>query len=103
MTYRTAVACALIAAAAAAGGVHAQAKPPSADAAITARVERVLTQDAYLGRMDIRVETREGIVSLTGFVSSVADITKAGELARAAAGVSGVRNGLRVADRPSRA
>jgi osmotically-inducible protein OsmY len=53
--------------------------------------------------MDIQVETQSGVVSLTGFVRSLDDIVKAGELARAVSGVSAVRNSLRVADRPSRA
>jgi osmotically-inducible protein OsmY len=42
-------------------------------------------------------------VNLSGFVRSLDDVAKAAELARGVRGVSAVRNGLRVANRPSRA
>jgi osmotically-inducible protein OsmY len=46
--------------------------------------------------MDIYIETQDRVVDLAGFVRSMDDIAKAGELARAVSGVSAVRNGLRV-------
>jgi len=82
---------------------QAQEKSSSPDASITTRVESVLARDPFLRSMDIKVETQSGVVSLTGFVRSVQDIDTAGDLARAVSGVSGVRNGLRVANRPDRA
>lgn len=85
------------------GNAQAQGKSASPDASITARVESVLAKDPVLAGMDIKVETQSGVVSLSGFVRSVQDIAKAGDLARAVSGVSGVRNGLRVANRPDRA
>jgi hyperosmotically inducible protein len=93
----------LVAATFFAGNAQAQDKPASPDASITARVESVLAKDPVLAGMDIKVETQSGVVSLSGFVRSVRDIAKAGDLARAVSGVSGVRNGLRVANRPDRA
>ena len=81
----------------------AQGKPASADAGITAQVQGALKKDPFLRNMDINVETNGAVVNLTGFVRSVDDIVKAGELARAVRGVEGVRNGLRIANRPSRA
>ena len=71
-----------------------------ADASITRSV-----QDAVpaLKAMDIRVETLRGIVRLTGFVNSIADIAQADRIARRVQGVGGVRNDLRVSNRPSRA
>src|SRR5690606_14518530 len=97
------VAVLLLAGTFAACSVAAQGKPTSLDAAITTRVESVLAKHRHLGSMDIKVETHDSVVSLTGFVRSVADIADAGDLTRAVDGVSGVRNGLRVADQPSRA
>jgi hypothetical protein len=83
--------------------VAAQEKAPSADSSITQRVESALAQDSALARMDIKVETRDGVVSLTGFVRSIEDAARAGGLAQEVPGVSAVRNDLRVANRPSRA
>ena len=94
----------LLAAGPLAGGfAQAQDKPPVADTAITQRVERALQKDRTLGSMHIRVETSEGVVNLTGFVRSMEDIARAGELVRAVPGVTTIRNDLRVANRPSRA
>jgi hypothetical protein len=84
-------------------GPQAQDKDASSDASITRQVERALAQDRALGGMHIKVETQNAVVSLTGFVRSLEDITKAGGLAKAVRGVSAVRNGLRVANRPSQA
>jgi osmotically-inducible protein OsmY len=93
----------LVAATLAAGEARAQAKPASLDASITSGVQRALAKDPFLRQMDISVQTHGAVVNLTGFVRSLQDIAKAGDLARAVYGVTHVRNGLRVADRPSRA
>ena len=98
-----ALAVLLVAATFAAGEARAQSKPASPDASITRQVERALAHDPFLRNMSIRVETNGGVVNLTGFVRSVDDIAKAGEVVRAVTGVSAVRNGLRVENRPSRA
>ena len=82
---------------------QAQEPPASADASITQRVERVLANDPFLSSMEIYIETQDSVVNLSGFVRSMDDITRAGELVRAVSGVSAVRNGLRGANRPSRA
>jgi osmotically-inducible protein OsmY len=93
----------LVAATFAAGELRAQAKPASMDASITKQVESVIARDRSLGAMHIKVETQYGVVSLSGFVRSVDDIAKADELVRGVSGVSAVRNGLRVENRPSQA
>ena len=80
-----------------------QDKPAAGDAAITQRVQSAIAKDTALKAMHIRVDTHDGVVSLTGFVRSMEDIAKAGALANAVRGVAGVRNGLRVANQPSRA
>jgi osmotically-inducible protein OsmY len=93
----------LVAATFAAGELRAQGKPASIDASITRQVESVIARDPFLRAMQIRVETQDGVVSLSGFVRSVDDIVKAGALVRGVSGVSAVRNGLRVQNRPSQA
>lgn len=93
----------LAAAAFGAGALHAQEKGGASDAAITRQIEHGLASDATLRGMEIHVETLDGVVSLTGFVRTLEDIARAGAVAKRVSGVSAVRNGLRVADRPSRA
>ena len=75
----------------------------SPDVSVTERVESALANDPVLGKMDIKVQTSDGVVSLRGFVRSLENIAQAGRLAQGIPGVSAVRNNLRVADRPSRA
>jgi osmotically-inducible protein OsmY len=93
----------LVAGTFAAGSAQAQASPAATDASITAQVQGALSKDPVLGAMDIKVQTQHGVVSLSGFVRTIEDIAKAGEVARGVSGVSGVRNDLRVANQPSRA
>jgi len=85
------------------GALHAQDKGGGSDAAITRQIEHGLARDAVLRGMEIYVETLDGVVNLTGFVRTLEDIARAGAVARRVMGVSAIRNGLRVADRPSRA
>jgi osmotically-inducible protein OsmY len=85
--------------AAAFAAAQAQERPGSADAGITQRVERALAEDPFLSSMEIYTETQDRVVNLSGFVRSMDDIAKAGELARGVSGVSAVRNGLRVVNR----
>lgn len=73
------------------------------DAVITGLVASALDKDPALARMRIAVETRGGVVSLSGFVNSMAQVERAGDVARGVEGVSGVRNTIRVTSRPSRA
>jgi osmotically-inducible protein OsmY len=84
-------------------GALAQDKPASPDAAITASVRNAFANDRTFRSMDIHVETQDAVVSLSGYVRSVEDIARAGDLAREVNGVAAVRNGLRVSNRPSRA
>ena len=90
------VALLLVAGTFAASRPQAQERPVSADASITQRVTRALAEDPFLRSMDIYIETQDRVVDLSGFVRSLDDIAKAGELARAVSGVSAVRNGLRI-------
>ena len=45
---------------------------------------------------EINVETFKGVVQLSGFVSSQANIDKAAEIARGVKGVKSVKNDMRV-------
>jgi osmotically-inducible protein OsmY len=93
----------LVVATFAAGAPHAQEKGGGSDASITQRIEHGLGLDSALRGMEIHVETLDGVVNLRGFVRTLEDIARAGAVAKRVSGVSTVRNGLRVADRPSRA
>lgn len=73
------------------------------DAVITELVTSALDKDPELRTMQIDVQTQDGVVRLSGFVDSIGQADRAGELARRIDGVSGVRNSIRVTDRPSRA
>ena len=73
------------------------------DAVITELVTSALDKDPVLRKMNISVETQEGVVRLSGFVDSMAQVDRAGALARQIEGVSSVRNTIRVTNRPSRA
>jgi len=82
---------------------QAQDKQSIADSTITQHVQSAIDQDRVLAKLHIEVRTDEGMVNLTGFVRSLDDIARAGTLARAVRGVSGVTNRLQVANRPSQA
>ena len=86
-----------------AGPSKAQDKPASPDAAITAGVRAAFAKDRALRGMSIHVETNGAVVDLSGFVRTMDEVSRAGDLARDVPGVSAVRNGLRVANQPSRA
>jgi osmotically-inducible protein OsmY len=73
------------------------------DNAISDRVRTAIHKDPVLRMMEITVETRDAVVQLRGFVRTMADIGKAVALVRAVPGVAAVRNGLQVANQPSRA
>ena len=66
------------------------------DSVITAKVKAEIFNDASLKSSEINVETFKGVVQLSGFVNSRADIDKAVELARGVKGVTSVKNDMRV-------
>jgi hyperosmotically inducible protein len=77
------------------------ARARGGDAALTARVISALTDDTQTKGMQIQVETRNGIVQLSGFVDTVMAQEIALKTARSVPGVREVRNDLdlREADR----
>ena len=64
------------------------------DSVITTKVKSLLVADDFLKSFEIGVETRKGIVQLSGFVGSQNAVDKAGEIARSVKGVKSVKNDL---------
>lgn len=66
------------------------------DAVITTKVKAAIFNEPTLKSSEINVETFKGVVQLSGFVSSQADIDKAASLARGVKGVVSVKNNMRL-------
>jgi len=66
------------------------------DTVITTKVKAAIFNEPSLKSAEINVETFKGVVQLTGFVSSRADINKAVDVARGVMGVTSVRNDMRL-------
>jgi len=64
------------------------------DAAITTKVKAAVLKEPSLKSAEINVETFKGIVQLTGFVRSRADINKAVKVAKGVKGVKSVKNDM---------
>jgi len=64
------------------------------DAVITGKLKTLILQESSLKSTEINVETYKGIVQLTGFVSSRADINKAVKIAHSIKGVKSVKNDM---------
>ena len=64
------------------------------DTVITTKVKAAILGESTLKSAEINVETYKGIVQLTGFVRSRADINKAVEIARTVKGVTSVKNDM---------
>lgn len=69
------------------------------DAVITSKIKTAVFQDSTLKATEINVETHQGIVQLTGFVKSRADINQAVRLARGVKGVKSIKNDMVVKGR----
>lgn len=66
------------------------------DAAISAGVRSAIRLDPELTVSDLDVDTYQGIVRLSGFVSSADSVAAAASVARTVKGVKSVRNDLRL-------
>lgn len=76
----------------------AAAEDRAQDAAVTERVKAALATDRALKAREIEVETRDGVVQLSGFVDSEDQRTAALLRARSVQGVQEVRNDLSLRD-----
>ena len=66
------------------------------DAMITAKVKAAILEAPGLKSVQIGVDTHSGAVQLSGFVTSVAEKTTAGNLARQVKGVQTVKNDIQL-------
>lgn len=66
------------------------------DSVITGKVKAAILDDPSLKVAEINVETFKGVVQLSGFVNSQADINRAVEIARSVRGVTSVKNDMRL-------
>ncbi len=64
------------------------------DSVITTKVKAAVLEEPSLKSAEINVETFKGVVQLTGFVGSRADINKAVEVAKGVKGVKSVKNAM---------
>ncbi len=66
------------------------------DTVITTKVKAAVLNEPSLKSAEINVETFKGVVQLSGFVSSQANVSKAIEVARSVPGVKSVKNDMRL-------
>jgi len=66
------------------------------DSALTAKVKSALIENPDTKAGSIKVETRQGVVQLSGFVSNQAAKDAAGKVAQSVEGVKSVQNGLTI-------
>lgn len=66
------------------------------DTVLTTKVKAAVFNEPSLKSAEINVETFKGVVQLSGFVGSQADIDKAVEIARGVKGVKSVKNDMRM-------
>ena len=66
------------------------------DSVITTKVKAAIFEEPSLKSFQISVETYKGVVQLSGFVDSVQNRNKAGDVAGRVAGVVSVKNDLTV-------
>lgn len=64
------------------------------DTVITTKVKAAIFNDPDLSVREINVETFKGVVQLSGFVNTQAEIEKAGNVAREITGVTSIRNDI---------
>lgn len=64
------------------------------DTVITTKVKAAILAESTLKSAEINVETHKGIVQMSGFVNSRADINKAVAVARNVNGVTSVKNDM---------
>lgn len=66
------------------------------DSAITTKIKSDLLAEPNLKSTEIKVKTHKGVVQLSGFVTSQADIDKAVAIAKQVKGVTSVKNDMRL-------
>jgi hyperosmotically inducible periplasmic protein len=69
------------------------------DTTITTKVKAKFVDDPVVKALDIKVNTYEGVVQLSGFANSLNEIDQAGRIARSTSGVKSVKNDIRLASK----
>jgi len=102
MKNRNLLAAVILGTALAAGCSHLGDKSAGAtidDAAIVTKVKAKFVADSTVKAMDIKVNAYEGVVQLSGFANSPAEVQRAETLARETSGVKSVKNDIRLAQK----
>ena len=71
------------------------------DESITTRVKQAFAEDTRLKRREIKVETRDGVVRLSGVVDSKIDVVRAANIAKNVDGVKKVDTDIKIAHSPA--
>lgn len=66
------------------------------DAAITTKVKAKFVEDKAVSALNIKVNTYQGTVQLSGFAKSAEEAERAGQIARSVNGVKLVKNDIRL-------
>lgn len=66
------------------------------DTVVTSKVKAAILNEPGLSSAEINVETFKGVVQLSGFVKTKADISKAAAVARSISGVTSIKNDIRL-------
>jgi len=66
------------------------------DAAITTKVKAKFVEDKAVSALNIKVNTYQGTVQLSGFAKSAEEAERAGQIARSVNGVKMVKNDIRL-------
>jgi len=66
------------------------------DAAITTKVKARFVEDKAVSALNIKVNTYQGTVQLSGFAKSAEEAERAGQIARSVNGVKMVKNDIRL-------
>jgi len=66
------------------------------DAVITTKVKAMFVEDKAVNALNLKVNTYQGTVQLSGFARSAEEAERAGQLARSVNGVKIVKNDIRL-------
>ena len=69
------------------------------DATITTKVKAKFVEDPVVKAMNIKVDTYQGVVQLSGFANTMNEAEKAAQIARSTNGVKSVKNDIRLASK----
>lgn len=71
------------------------------DSVITTKVKGLFVKDDTVSALHVSVETYKGVVQLSGFANSTAEIHRAGQIAASVKGVKDVKNDIALKSKQS--